>query len=174
MHRVPPDARYCVYSHAIDGEVFYIGKGRPIRPFEKQCRNYLWHAKTKGRGYEIEILGWYDNEQQALDAEADLILMFRPSCNILMPNRAITNEPPLSCSALREKTFQGKQFLRKFFDGPADLIRVVTGHELGEPNYEMVNKWFQRGKISADWFPLLLCTLEIEHGEPVKLWEFYA
>lgn len=66
---------YYVYTHEdIDGNVFYIGKGKKKRAWEKQHRSKVWKDKVKSIGtYEIKIP--YDNlsQDEALDCEAMLI-----------------------------------------------------------------------------------------------------
>jgi hypothetical protein len=72
------------------------------------------------------------------------------------------------------KQFDADRFLKANFHGAADLTRMVSAYGLGDIPYETASKWFQRGRISAAWFPHLICALEIEHCRPVTVREFFA
>jgi HEAT repeat protein len=72
------------------------------------------------------------------------------------------------------KRFNTDLFLGTHFSGPAELVRMVSAYGLGEIEYATAQKWFQRGRISAEWFPNLLCALEFEHGKAVAVREFFA
>lgn len=72
------------------------------------------------------------------------------------------------------KRFDGHKFLTQHFTGSADLVRMVSAYGLGDIPYATAAKWFQRGRISAEWLPNLLCALEFEHGKAVAVREFFA
>ena len=73
-----------VYSHALDGKVFYIGAGLPQRPSNLSARNHEWLKIVGNRTGEIviTIIAKYRSRKQALDAEQDLIKQLRPRGNI--------------------------------------------------------------------------------------------
>lgn len=74
--------KYCVYTHSIDGDVFYVGKGLSGRPFDAHSRNPEWLAIAAGAGsFDVEIVGWYDSGEAALEAEAQLIKKLKPIAN---------------------------------------------------------------------------------------------
>src|SRR5262245_26194889 len=76
---------YCVYTHADNGTVFYVGKGRPYRPFEASRRNRKWvdFVSTLDT-YEVEIVLWMNDNAEATKEEARLIRLLRPACNQVM------------------------------------------------------------------------------------------
>lgn len=45
----------------------------------------------------------------------------------------------------------------------------MTVYNLETPQLPAVYKWFQRGTIPSEWLPLLLCVIELDNGEPVRL-----
>lgn len=49
---------YCVYQHIRldNNQVFYIGIGKPKRPYEKNDRNQHWHNVVKKHGYMVDVL----------------------------------------------------------------------------------------------------------------------
>lgn len=67
--------KFYIYAHYRNdtGEVFYIGKGEGNRHKSKQGRNPYWHNIVKAHGYTIEILEHYESEDEAFQAEQDLI-----------------------------------------------------------------------------------------------------
>lgn len=75
--------KYCVYTHSVEGEIFYVGKGTGSRPFSHELRNDAWKAIASGVGkVEINIVDWYENEDAALEVEKVLIRKLRPIANL--------------------------------------------------------------------------------------------
>jgi len=79
---------YCVYTHSKpNGDVFYIGKGVPRRPFMKASRSKWWHSIVKKHGtYNVTIVEDSLNNEEALELEVLLIGEAReagwPLCNL--------------------------------------------------------------------------------------------
>lgn len=76
----------CVYSHSIDGEIFYIGVGTHNRPFATCNENYshrskIWQSFVHDREYQINILRWFGNKSKAHQFEVKLIRKYSPICN---------------------------------------------------------------------------------------------
>lgn len=89
MNRVTisPRGKYCVYLHRYEETVFYVGQGRPQRPFEKERRHPAWQAMVASVGtYEVDIVFWTTDQEEALQEEARLIQLWQPSCNRLRPS----------------------------------------------------------------------------------------
>jgi hypothetical protein len=79
------DKRWCVYTHATDGEVFYVGVGISTRPFERIKRNHLWSAHVAANPtLEVGIALWTNDRNEALRLEAKMIRDLVPRCNQLM------------------------------------------------------------------------------------------
>lgn len=182
---IPADGEYCVYVHRWYDEVFYVGKGRPHRPFSRASRNKLWWERTKGRMYTVEIVKWFKTDEAACVYERELIFELRPSCNIVYgwgfdemkedtPMTRDVDLPEVQASGVDGKQFNAGAFLAANFEGAADLVRMVSAYGLGDIPYGTAQKWFQRGRISAIWFPHLLCALEFEHCRAVAVREFFA
>ena len=67
---------YYVYLHkTLNGDVFYVGKGRNKRAWEKSGRSKNWREVSEN-GYSIEIHSENLSESQALDIERALIISF--------------------------------------------------------------------------------------------------
>lgn len=80
--KVPID-KFCVYSHAIDGRVFYVGMGRITRPWQVEDRNSAWQEiMSKVDSYEVEILSWHDTIKEARTAELTEIRRRKPAANL--------------------------------------------------------------------------------------------
>jgi len=77
--------RVCVYTHSVDGIVFYVGKGVCYRPFETSRRNKLWGDAVEKSGgvFDVDILGWFDNDQQARSRELQEIQSRKPTANLM-------------------------------------------------------------------------------------------
>ena len=73
---------FFVYLHKRKGEVFYVGCGNAYRAKDKTSRSKMWKDKVGERPYEIETIKEFDCKADALRLEAELISLYRPSCNI--------------------------------------------------------------------------------------------
>ena len=72
-----------IYSHSVNGDIFYIGSGNSKRPHDKRCRTKLWKDKTSTiNAFDINILFEFDNKEDAHDIEKELIYKIKPECNI--------------------------------------------------------------------------------------------
>lgn len=69
---------YYVYIHRrkTTGEVFYIGKGKNQRAFDKYSRKLLWHRIVKKHGLIVEIVADGLQEWYALELEKELIAYY--------------------------------------------------------------------------------------------------
>lgn len=97
--------RYQVYSHSIDGEVFYVGKGMDSRPLSGESRNATWQrivASNAGR-FEVQILSRHTSDQAASAEEHALIRRLRPSANL-----SLNSNKPCKPS-LRQLNWQRKK-----------------------------------------------------------------
>jgi hypothetical protein len=64
---------FYTYAHVRPdtGEIFYVGKGSNKRAYERQGRNEHWHRTVKKNSgiFEVRILNWFNNEDDAYAAE---------------------------------------------------------------------------------------------------------
>lgn len=82
--------KLCVYTHSIGGVVFYVGLGTPVRPFtvsnSMNGRSAKWYEMVKGAmHFDVEIIGYYDDPQDARDKECELIELLEPVANVRLP-----------------------------------------------------------------------------------------
>lgn len=70
---------FYTYAHyKPDNSVFYIGKGRGRRAWEKSSRSKRWKQLVQEVGdHKVEILAQWSTEQEAFDHEIFLIACFR-------------------------------------------------------------------------------------------------
>lgn len=71
---------FYVYAHRrrSDGEIFYIGKGTRHRAMESASRCAHWHNIVKKYGgFDVEVVGVFDSEQEAFDHERFAIFCLR-------------------------------------------------------------------------------------------------
>jgi len=71
--------QYYTYAHYRndDKSMFYIGKGSGKRAYSKSGRNRHWNNIVNKHGYSIEILSYWEDENQAYEHETLLISIFR-------------------------------------------------------------------------------------------------
>lgn len=68
---------YYTYAHIKpDGEIFYIGKGSGRRAWSKESRNPHWNNIVAKYGFDAQILGEFDTEEEAFKEEIELIAHF--------------------------------------------------------------------------------------------------
>lgn len=67
--------KFYIYAHYRNDtdDVFYIGKGEGNRHNSKQGRNPYWRNIVKAYGYRSEILQHFETEEEAFQAEQELI-----------------------------------------------------------------------------------------------------
>ena len=65
--------------------------------------------------------------------------------------------------------FDSKRFLDDHFASAKGLTAFLSAYQAEGPNEEAIKKWFQRGAVPSEWFPILLAFLELENGHPVRL-----
>lgn len=84
---------WCVYSHSYEGKIFYIGKGRPQRPFELHGRNDIWIEFMKNKDYfDVSIVEWFLDERDAYTFERDIVDTLRPECNMQCSGYKLSEE----------------------------------------------------------------------------------
>jgi len=73
------DKKYYTYCHCRNdtNKIFYIGKGTGKRAWWKHARNNYWHKIVNKHGYTVQILSYWDTEDEALDHERLLISCFK-------------------------------------------------------------------------------------------------
>ena len=71
--------KFYVYAHykKSNDELFYIGKGSTSRAYVKSKRNIHWKNIVNKHGFNYKILEYFDNENDALKMEEDLISFYR-------------------------------------------------------------------------------------------------
>lgn len=81
--------KFCVYIHSAGGRIIYVGQGVYTRPFSMgRGRNYVWRKLVEGVDViEVQIVGWYDTQREALDVEVRLIRELNPAANWPTPQR---------------------------------------------------------------------------------------
>lgn len=69
---------YYVYVHKkkTDGEVFYVGKGRKSRAYQKHSRSRFWHSVVNNHGFDVEIVLKDVSEKDAYLKEIELITLY--------------------------------------------------------------------------------------------------
>jgi hypothetical protein len=49
------------------------------------------------------------------------------------------------------------------------VIGLANQFDVDVPAKDTLRKWFERGSIPGDWWPVVLALLEMESGKPVSL-----
>lgn len=76
---------FVVYTHnKPTGEVFYVGKGTIKRSKATDNRNRHWHNVVNKYGFEVNVVAEYEQEEDALRHEVELIAKYRADGNKLV------------------------------------------------------------------------------------------
>ena len=73
-----------VYTHSINGVVFYVGCGSGSRPYSDKSRSRVWHkiVNDNNRSFDIDIVFRSHNKHEALLEESKLIMSLQPKANL--------------------------------------------------------------------------------------------
>jgi hypothetical protein len=74
---------FCVYFHyrKSDGNLFYIGFGKPSRPYDFQHRGPVWKRVFKKHGVFVKVPYSGLSKTEASKLEFEMIQKYKPSCN---------------------------------------------------------------------------------------------
>ena len=119
--------KYYVYEHYIDGNLFYIGKGKGGRAVEFWARNDDWKRVVDGRygDVEVKIVKGFEDESEALLLESKLL-------NLNIDNECLTNQ---QFTKYNHNSSQYKKQTKEFI-----LNRIV----------EVIPEYLDRALINAD------------------------
>lgn len=75
------EKKFYTYVHVRNdtSEIFYVGKGTAKRAYSRYERNNLWHKIVKKHGYTVQIISYWETEQEAFEHEKNLIKSYRES-----------------------------------------------------------------------------------------------
>jgi hypothetical protein len=65
--------------------------------------------------------------------------------------------------------FETLTFLKENFGSPQNVLALFSFYGFNAPKLSAVEKWFQRGSVPGSYLILLLCIVEMERGEPVRI-----
>ena len=72
---------YCVYQHKIDGDVFYVGCGDMVRPYNLSARTMKWKKITEGKKVNVCIVKEFKYREDAEKYEIEMIIDLQPAGN---------------------------------------------------------------------------------------------
>ena len=73
-----------VYTHSINGKIFYVGCGSGNRPYNDKSRNRVWHTIVNDNNglFDIDIVFESHDKHEALLEESKLIMSLLPKANL--------------------------------------------------------------------------------------------
>lgn len=128
---------YYVYAHRKDsGEVFYIGKGKGRRAWDRYGRNAMWRNVVDKHGITVEIVKSNLDEKSAFDLEIKLIKEYgRRNLNQgTLVNLTDGGEGPAGC--ITEKTVKAKLELLRYAKDNIKPPKIST--EIGKMYFRYV------------------------------------
>lgn len=69
--------------------------------------------------------------------------------------------------------FDFRSFLTEQFQKPQNVLYLFSSYGVETPSHAAVEKWFQRASVPGEYLPVMLCILEIERGEPLRLTRYW-
>lgn len=64
-------------------------------------------------------------------------------------------------------------FLELHFDTPDGVLGLLGKYMTYPPKRPAVVKWFTRGSVPGEWWPILLYVIEQENGEPLSMGPYF-
>ncbi|WP_027956349.1 NUMOD3 domain-containing DNA-binding protein [Halobacillus kuroshimensis] len=73
------EEKYYVYTHELDGEIIYVGKGSRYRAKNFGHRREKWKEIVSDKEHliKVDIVGWFQDEMQAYATEEELIRYYK-------------------------------------------------------------------------------------------------
>ena len=65
--------------------------------------------------------------------------------------------------------FDSTRFINDHLINPDAVIGLANSLEVTVPAKDTLRKWFERGSIPGEWWPIVLVLIETENGGPVSL-----
>jgi group I intron endonuclease len=127
---------FYTYAHTKpDGTIFYIGKGKDRRAWVKRNRSPHWKNIVAKYGYEVVILGEYEDESKALSEEIELIAHFR-KFGFLVNVTDGGDQNPMDKLEVRQKAAESNRGQKRTAEQRAALSKAIkeSGCKLGEKN----------------------------------------
>jgi hypothetical protein len=133
---------YCVYTHDINGSIFYVGMGTLSRAYSGEGRTHSWHDYHDKRSVNVEIIAWFgDDKKRAADYEKILIKYYRPRCNFHHNTRK-AYRGPVTCLETGARFVNASDAARKLNVKQSQM----SNHLNGKPGYITVKGFhFLRG-----------------------------
>jgi hypothetical protein len=69
----------------------------------------------------------------------------------------------------KNTSFDTAAFLTAEVGTPHYVLALFRGYGIEPPKEGAVAKWFQRKSVPTEYFPISLCLLELERGNPLRL-----
>lgn len=140
--------KYCTYTHAINGVVFYVGHGTFNRPYEKgrrgKDRNTLWFdiVEENNWQYEINIVFESNSKAECLQKEVELTKAYKEigeaSANKNIGNALSEEQKSLLSQYGKEKTGNKNSFYGKHHT--EETIAKIKAKNLGRKDSLEANK----------------------------------
>jgi len=92
-------------------------------------------------------------------------------------NRQTTNSRQRHDQEARKRriliVFNTKAFLVEQFTNAQNVLVLFRAYGVTCPSLSAVEKWFTRQSVPGEYWPVMLCILEIERGEPIRLAHYF-
>jgi excisionase family DNA binding protein len=130
--------KYCVYTHSIDGVVFYVGKGSSHRPIQFYGRSSWWRDVVDAAGgvFDVEIIAWFDSEKEALRFEKKKIKTLKPKANRL-------DNIPYTRGPYRKGSSSSSGLSDREFWTPEEVAKIC------KVTVRTVYRWIHNGALCA-------------------------
>lgn len=148
---------YYVYKHAIKetGEVFYIGRGKNRRAWDRGGRSQYWKNITSKYDYIVEIVKENIQIQESKDLEVELIAQFNPRANFTTggdgtPGYKFDPDFVKERNQKNKKLYNNKKWVEKRTES---LIKAMNRPQTKERVSKGLKKYHEKRRAEGKPFP---------------------
>lgn len=70
--------------------------------------------------------------------------------------------------------FDTEAFLKDQFGNPDAIVGLANINRVVVPERDTIRKWFQRGRVSGEWWPTLFHLAQCNNTEPISMAPYFA
>lgn len=130
---------FVVYTHSVNGVVFYVGMGSGARAFQPTQRNDKWRSIVEeSGGFDVAIIAWHPDRASAMRLEESEIRSRKPEANLLMNGFKRSEAFKRALSQRKKGVKRSEETCRRMSEGLKGRVAPNKGKPLTPELREML------------------------------------